>query len=75
MDQLDEIVCNIPRAVHNGLRFKPERYYLTHEGYPLGTTCWYMKVEIDGYMPIMAAPTPEQVIEKAIDWFKAGGKP
>lgn len=28
--------------------FKPENRYLTEEGYPLGTTCWYVYVELNG---------------------------
>lgn len=30
----------------DGPRFKPENRYLTNEGYPLNTTCWYFDVYI-----------------------------
>lgn len=28
--------------------FKPENNYMTSDGYPLGTTCWYVRITIDG---------------------------
>lgn len=32
----------------DGPRFKPETRYLTQEGFPLGTECWYVMIEVDG---------------------------
>lgn len=30
--------------------YKPVHSYLTHEGWPLGTSCWYVRVEAGGYI-------------------------
>lgn len=32
----------------NGPHFKDEEHYLTLEGYPLGTTCYYYSLEMCG---------------------------
>jgi len=31
-----------------GLDFKNQNHYMTNQGYPLGTTCWYVHIEFDG---------------------------
>jgi hypothetical protein len=48
-----------------GPLFKPEHHYLTQEGYPLGTTCWFVHIEHDGYIKIVCADTPELAICRA----------
>lgn len=45
--------------------FKPEYEYLTTEGYPLSTTCWYVHVEFDGKRKFICADTPQEAICKA----------
>lgn len=47
-----------PRFAWDGPLFKPEQRYLTHEGYGLGTTCWYVAVEEAGERWCVAADTP-----------------
>jgi hypothetical protein len=42
--------------------FKPEDKYLTAEGYPLGTTCWYIRLENAGRRHIICAPTAPHAI-------------
>ena len=37
--------------------FKPEHHYLTAEGYPLGTTCWYVRIETRNYALMIPADT------------------
>ena len=55
-----------------GPLFKPEHHYLTQEGYPLGTTCWFVRLESDGYIQNICADTPEHAIclaaLKAVGW-------
>jgi hypothetical protein len=41
-----------------GLGYKGNDSYLTAEGWPLGTTCWYVKVEC-GWREYIAAEEPE----------------
>jgi hypothetical protein len=48
-----------------GPLFKPEHHYLTREGYPLGTTCWFVRIEHDGYIKGVCADTPELAICRA----------
>lgn len=50
-----------------GPLFKASRTYLTQEGYPLGTTCWYVTVEVDGLRTTVCAQTmPEAVCRAAL---------
>lgn len=51
-----------PEFSWQGPLFKPEHRYLTQEGYPLGTTCWYVIIEIDGRRDFVCASTPEHAI-------------
>jgi hypothetical protein len=48
-----------------GPLFKPEHHYLTREGYPLGTTCWFVRIECDGYIKNVCADTPALAICRA----------
>lgn len=45
--------------------FKSKAHYLTNEGYPLGTECWYVVIEWDGYRHIVCADTPQMAICRA----------
>jgi hypothetical protein len=45
-----------------GPLFKPENRYLTAEGYPLGTTCWYVVVEMEGRRLAICADTAPHAI-------------
>lgn len=53
---------NSPGFDWQGPIFKPEHHYLTREGYPLGTTCWFVRLEADGYIQNICAETPEHAI-------------
>lgn len=46
--------------------FKSENHYLTQEGYPLGTTCWYVRVELNGLITNCCADNPRDAIKKAL---------
>lgn len=46
-----------------GPKFKPTTEYLTNEGYPLGTTCWYVLVVSPvGWRRFFCAPTAPHAI-------------
>lgn len=45
-----------------GPLFKPEHHYLTNEGYPLGTTCWYVFLECNGMRYTICAKTAQNAI-------------
>jgi hypothetical protein len=49
----------------SGPHFKDAGRYLTHEGYPLGTTCWYVRLEIDGLIRLCCADSREDAVEAA----------
>ena len=59
------------KPVVSGLRFKDENYYLTNEGYFLGTTCWYVIVEADGHRRYCCADTPWEALRIAADLLEA----
>jgi hypothetical protein len=40
--------------------FKDENHYLTAEGYPLGTTCWYYRAEVNGFIQRCCAETKNE---------------
>jgi len=46
----------------DGPRFKPSHHYLTNEGYPLGTTCWYVYLCVNDYCQYLCAKTPQEAI-------------
>lgn len=48
------------------LKFKPENHYLTSDGYPLGTTCWFVVVCACGFRRNYCADTPQEAVENAI---------
>ena len=48
-----------------GPLFKPEHNYLTAEGYPLGTTCWYVRLENEGERHWVCAESPALAICRA----------
>ena len=43
------------------LLYKAKPYYMTHEGYGTGSTCWYVALEI-GYRMPCCADTPEEAV-------------
>ena len=56
----------LPRAIsHRGLEYKDEAHYLTAEGWPLGTRCWYFCIDC-GYRLFTCAETPELATMRAI---------
>lgn len=57
-----------------GPLYKPENQYLTNEGYPLGTTCWYVMVIKDGERKFICADTAPMAICKAALWVVSGEK-
>lgn len=46
----------------SGPHYKPSTMYMTQEGFPLGTTCWFVKVEVEGHIYTCTAPTAELAI-------------
>lgn len=48
-----------------GPLYKPSHHYLTAEGYPLGTVCWYVHVERFGWQRCICAETPMLAICRA----------
>jgi len=44
------------------LKYKPKPFYLTHEGYGTGTTCWYIRLEVDGGISHCCADTPQEAV-------------
>jgi hypothetical protein len=56
------------------LQFKPETQYLTAEGYPLGTTCWYVIAEVNGARKYCCGDTPGDALRAAGDFFDQENK-
>ena len=52
------------------LRFKDEDSYFTTEGYPLGTGCWYVRAECDGFIKYCCGDTPSQALRVAADFLE-----
>jgi hypothetical protein len=50
--------------------FKPDDNYLTHEGFYLGSVCWYVRCLFDGRREMVCARTPERAMELAIEGFQ-----
>lgn len=46
----------------DGPRFKPSFHYLTNEGYPLGTICWFVKLCYDDLIQFVCADTASLAI-------------
>jgi hypothetical protein len=60
----------------SGPLYKPVQTYLTHEGYPLGTVCWYVGLEAAGMIQYIAADTaPEAVCNAALRAIQEGVGP
>lgn len=55
------------------LKFKDVEHYLTAEGYPLGTTCWYVSVEAGGWRDTCCADWPWEALRIAADFLEAVG--
>lgn len=53
----------------HGPNFKPVNKYLTSEGYPLGTTCWYVAITYRGYHENICADTMQDAVIKAHNWI------
>lgn len=49
----------------DGLNYKSRSHYLTAEGWPLQTTCWYVRVEC-GWREFVAAEIPELAVVRAL---------
>ena len=58
-----ELLASAPRI--SGPFFKDESHYLTAEGYPLGTTCWWYLVELAGRRMVFAADEAQDAWRKA----------
>ena len=54
-----------------GPHYKPETQYLTSEGYPLGTTCWYFEVKISHCRKLICGDTLEAAWEAAVAHVRA----
>jgi len=50
----------------NDVCFKTDEQYLTNQGYPLGTTCWYVRTEVNGLIKLHCAETREGAVQKAV---------
>jgi hypothetical protein len=52
----------------SGPLYKPNTNYLTNEGYPLGTVCWYVIVQSDniGRHAVCAETAPEAICRAAL---------
>lgn len=48
-----------------GLQYKPSSCYLTAEGWPTGTTCWYVCIE-SGWREYVGAETPRLAVIRAL---------
>lgn len=53
-----------------GPLYKPKTQYLTTEGFPLDTTCWYVDVINNGRRAFICADTPALAICRAILFVK-----
>lgn len=54
-----------PGLVWEGPLFKPAHRYLTNEGWPLGTECWYVRLDVSGWHVMVCAETPALAICRA----------
>ena len=54
-------------SMWSGPKLKDKTHYLTAEGYPLGTTCWYVKVAMSGRVKFCCADTPIGAVRAALD--------
>lgn len=56
---------------YGGLEFKVGDTYITEDGYPIGSYVWYMRLLVRDYRFMVYGRKPEDVVEKAIEVFKA----
>jgi len=56
--------------VHGPL-FKPRDQYLTREGYPLGTECWYVHVRANGLIKNICGDTPGEALLTALAFLQS----
>jgi hypothetical protein len=54
-----------PVRAKASLHFKGPDQYLTNEGYPAGTVCWYVLLEADGLRLFVCADDPATALERA----------
>lgn len=52
----------------SGLSYKQWSHYLTLEGYPTGTTCWYVRIDA-GWRQMVCGETPELALIRALIVF------
>lgn len=53
-----------------GPKFKDTDKYLTNQGYPLGTTCFYYIIEFNGWRKVICGDTIGQAAINVIRWLK-----
>lgn len=51
----------------DGPKFKDDEHYLTNEGYPLGTTCYYYILKMCGYIYYCCGDTKMDAIKKTVE--------
>lgn len=49
----------------DGLQYKRSSHYLTAEGWPTGTTCWFVRIEC-GMLYIVCAENPTLAVQRAV---------
>lgn len=57
----------------SGLSYKPWSNYLTLEGYPTGTTCWYVRIDA-GWREMVCGETPELALVRGLIVFATAQK-
>lgn len=55
--------------IFDGPYFKPENHHLIHEGWPLGTRCWYVIVRTAGLRKLVCSPTKLGAIKAAAEYI------
>lgn len=66
-------MTEILTAKIEGPYFKDKESYLTNEGYPLGTTCWYYIVTAFGRIEYACAKTEHEAWDKSIEYIQDRG--
>lgn len=54
-----------PELRMDGLQYKYSSHYMTSEGWPSGTTCWFVRIEL-GMFYIAAAEAPLTAVQRAV---------
>lgn len=65
--------CQSRGVVVSALRFKDKDHYLTNDGYPLGTECYYVVAEYDGLSQWCCGDKPQDALRKAIESLDSEG--